>query len=234
VSAREEGAPASQIAALERSSRAAEELTRVPRFDHGSRVPGWDRAADLEKDPALIPDPEQVQVPAALREEIEAAMGDYPDRHSAVLPALSAAQQLHGWCSPEALEQVACVMRVTPAYLESVATFYDMLEQRPVPAHSVYVCTNISCSLRGADALFEALREQAGELANVRAFECLGACDIAPMASVDGDYIGPLAPEDVPYLLEDLRAGREVLPDRHLSRRPVADPRGRESSGEAS
>ena len=150
-----------------------------------------------------------------------------------MLPALTAAQELHGWCSPEAFEQVACVMRVTPAYLESVATFYDMLELHPVPAHSVYVCTNISCSLRGADELFAALSAQAGEVANVRAFECLGACDIAPMASVDGVYIGPLAPEDVPRLLDDLRAGREVLPDRHLSRRPVADPRGRESSGES-
>jgi NADH-quinone oxidoreductase subunit E len=226
VSAREEGAPASQIAALERSSRAAEELTRVPRFDHGSRVPGWDRAADLEKDPALIPDPEQVQVPAALREEIEAAMGDYPDRHSAVLPALSAAQQLHGWCSPEALEQVACVMRVTPAYLESVATFYDMLEQHPVPAHSVYVCTNISCSLRGADELLRAVQDAAGEDRdfNVRAFECLGACDIAPMASVDGVYVGPLSPRDVPAMLDDIRAGRDVLPDKQLAKRPCADP----------
>ncbi len=123
-------------------------------------------------------------------------------------------------------------MRVTPAYLESVATFYDMLEVHPVPAHNVYVCTNISCSLRGADALYEALREAAGDTANVRAFECLGACDIAPMASVDGTYIGPLSTADVPVMLEDLRAGREVLADRHLSRRPVADQGGRESSGE--
>ena len=68
---------------------------------------------------------------------------------------------------------------------------------------------------------------------NVRAFECLGACDIAPMASVDGTYIGPLSTADVPVLLEDLRAGREVLADRHLSRRPVADPGGRQSSGRA-
>ncbi len=232
MSAREEGAPASQIDSRARAARAAASLTRVPRFQHGSRVPGWDEAVDLEKDPALIPDPEQVDVPEGLREEIEARMRDYPDRHSAVLPALRAAQELHGWCSPEAFEQVACVMRVTPAYLESVATFYDMLEVHPVPAHSVYVCTNISCSLRGADALYEALREAAGDTVNVRAFECLGACDIAPMASVDGTYIGPLSPADVPVLLEDLRAGREVLADRHLSRRPVADPRGRESSGE--
>jgi hypothetical protein len=88
----------------------------------------------------------------------------------------------------------------------------------------VYVCTNISCSLRGADRLYEVLRAAAGEELNVRAFECLGACDIAPMASVDGVYIGPLAPEDVPQLLEDVRAGREVLPAKQLARRPVADP----------
>ena len=58
-------------------------------------------------------------------------MAHYPDRRSAALPALAAAQRVHGWCSPEAIEQVACVMRVTPAYLESVATFYDMLETEP-------------------------------------------------------------------------------------------------------
>src|SRR5690242_2502682 len=177
----------------------------IPRFAHGSRVPGWDRGADLEKDPAEIPDPDSVEVPAALRGEIEARMGEYPDRHSAVLPALAAAQRLHGWCSPLALEQVACVMRVTPAYLESVASFYDMLETAPVGRHNVYVCTNISCSVCGADALYDAIREAAADDPdfNVRAFECLGACDIAPMASVDGEYVGPLAPADVPRLLDD-------------------------------
>ena len=135
----------------------------VPRFEHGSRVPGWDRAVDLEMDPALVPDPAVTNVPAELREEIEAHMSHYPDRHSAVLPALAAAQRIHGWCSPEAIEQVACVMAVTPAYLESVASFYDMLETTPVGRHSVYVCTNISCSLRGADELYEAVRAAAGE-----------------------------------------------------------------------
>ncbi len=198
----------------------------VPRFDHGSRVPGWDEAVDLEKDPAGVPDPATTEVPPALREEIEARMASYPDRHSAVLPALSAAQRIHGWCSPQALEQVACVMRVTPAYLESVATFYDMLETSPVGPHSIYVCTNISCSMCGGDALHEAMRQATAgdDDFNVRAFECLGACDIAPMASVDGVYMGPLSPEDVPQLLEDARAGRPVLPDKQLARRRVADP----------
>jgi NADH:ubiquinone oxidoreductase subunit E len=198
----------------------------VPRFGAGSRVPGWDEAVDLEKDPAEIPDPATTDVPADLREQIEAHMANYPDRRSAVLPALAAAQRIHGWCSPEAIEQVACVIRVTPAYLESVATFYDMLETTPVGRHSVYVCTNISCSLRGADALFETVNEAARHEAdvNVRSFECLGACDIAPMASVDGVYVGPLTPEDVPRLLEDLLAGRPVLPELQLARRAVADP----------
>ncbi len=199
----------------------------VPRYGHGSRVPGWDRAADLEKEPASIPDPESTDVPADLRAEIEAHMANYPDRRSATLPALAAAQRVHGWCSPEAIEQVACVMRVTPAYLESVASFYDMLETSHVGRHSVYVCTNISCSLRGADELYEAMAAAAAgdEEINVRGFECLGACDIAPMASVDGVYVGPLSLQDVEPLLEDVRQDRPVLPDKQLARRLVADPR---------
>jgi len=206
-------------------------MTAVPRFEHGSRVPGWDRPADLDKAPAHVPDAALVDVPAALRAEIEQLMSLYPERHSAALPALAAAQRVHGWCSPEAIEQVACVMRVTPAYLESVATFYDMLEIEPGPTHRVYVCTNISCSLRGADELYAAMRDAAaatadgdGPAVNVRAFECLGACDIAPMASVDGVYVGPLELEDVPQLLADAKAGRPVLAEKQLATRPVADP----------
>ena len=188
---------------------------------------GWDAPADLEKDPAPIPEPALTPLPAALRAEIEGHMANYPDRRSAALPALAAAQRLHGWCSPEAIEQVAAVMRLTPAYLESVASFYDMLETSPVGRHSVYVCTNISCSLRGADELYEAVLAAAAEdpEINVRSFECLGACDIAPMASVDGVYVGPLAPADAPGLIEDIREGRAIAPEKQLARRLVADPR---------
>jgi NADH:ubiquinone oxidoreductase subunit E len=201
-------------------------MTPIPRLGGSERASGWDRPADSSKDPALIPDPAATEVPAELRASIEAAMARYPERHSAAIPALHAAQDLHGWCSPEAIEQVACVMQVTPAYLDSVASFYDMLETSPVGRHSVYVCTNISCSLRGADALLAAVSDAAGEDPdfNVRAFECLGACDIAPMASVDGVYVGPLELSDVPQLLEDTRSGRPVLPGKQLATRLVADP----------
>jgi NADH:ubiquinone oxidoreductase subunit E len=186
---------------------------------------GWDTPADLQKEPAPVPDPASVEVPADLRTEIEAHMALYPDSRSAALPALMAAQRRHGWCSPQAIEQVACVMGVTPASLIAVASFYDMLETEPVGEHSVYVCTNISCSLRGADKLLAAIQDAADgdPQINVRAFECLGACDIAPMASVDGVYVGPLSLEDVPALIEDVRAGGEVLADKQLAKRACAD-----------
>jgi NADH-quinone oxidoreductase subunit E len=115
-------------------------------------------------------------------------------------------------------------MRLTPAYLTALATFYDMFETTPKGRHDVYVCTNISCSLRGAEELYEAMLSAAGTRPDfhVKAFECLGACDIAPMASVDGEYVGPLEPADCRTIVEQVEAGQEVLPERQLKRRKAA------------
>jgi NADH-quinone oxidoreductase subunit E len=207
-------------------------VTEIPRFSHGSRIPDWDAAVDLELDAAEVPDPATTPVPDDLRAEIEDYMARYPDRHSAALPALTAAQERHGWCSPEALEQVACVMRVTPGYLAALASFYDMLRNEPSPpgTHAIYVCTNISCSLNGGDALLRAMEEAVDGAAefDVRNAECLGACDIAPMASVDGAYVGPLEPADCETIVAQCRAGEEVLPERQLVHRRSADTVARE------
>jgi NADH-quinone oxidoreductase subunit E len=202
----------------------------IPRYRHGSRVPGWDDAVDLTKPPATVPDPATTEVPQELRAAVEAAMVKYPDKRSAAIPALHAAQSVYGWCSPEAIDQVAAVMELTPAYLTAVATFYDMLETEPRPVHDdVYVCTNISCSLLGADELFEAMLKAAegDETVHVMSFECLGACDMAPMASVNGEYIGPLDPSDAPLIVEALNAGEAVLPDKNLRVRACQDPNSR-------
>jgi NADH-quinone oxidoreductase subunit E len=199
---------------------------RPRRFEHGSRVPGWDESVDLTKDPAAIPDPATTPVPADLRAEIEHHMAKYPDRRSAAIPALAAAQAVHGWCSPEAVDQVACVMRLTPAYLAAVATFYDMLDTSPAGHRRVYVCTNISCSLCGGRELLAKLQDAVGDEPDVqvRGFECLGACDIAPMVSVDGVYVGPVQDGDVDELARQVRAGEPPLPAKQLVRRPSADP----------
>jgi NADH-quinone oxidoreductase subunit E len=205
--------------------------SQVRRFEHGSRVPGWDDAADLTKDPAVVPDPATTPVPAHVRTAIEIAMADYPDFRSAAIPALHIVQREHGWCSPTAIEQAACVMRVTPGYLTAVATFYDMFATTPKGRHDVFVCTNISCSMLGADAIFERMLSAAGTDPDfhVKAFECLGACDIAPMASVNGEYVGPLEAEDCERIVDDVRAGREVLPDKQLKRRKIAVEHWRET-----
>jgi NADH-quinone oxidoreductase subunit E len=198
--------------------------TKVPRFAHGSRVPGWDEAADLSKDPAGVPDPATTPVPEHVRIAIEAQMAKYPDVRSAAIPALHIVQREHGWCSPTAIEQAATVLRLTPAYLTAVATFYDMFSTTPKGRHDVYVCTNISCSLLGADAIYQEMLSAAGDDPDfhVQSFECLGACDIAPMASVDGEYVGPLDKEDCRRIVDAVKAGGEVLPDKQLKRRKIA------------
>jgi NADH:ubiquinone oxidoreductase subunit E len=182
--------------------------------------PGWDLPVDTERDRALVPDASAVEVPPELRAEIEQRMAKYPEHRSAALPALAAAQKLHGWCSPQAIDQVATVMRVTPAYLSSVATFYDMLRTEPTGPHYVYVCTGVACHLRAAKTVFDAVEAEAErsgyDEAEIREFECLGACDMAPMASVDGRYVGPLEEGDAAELVAALREGRDVLPGRGL------------------
>jgi NADH:ubiquinone oxidoreductase subunit E len=182
-------------------------------------VAGWDERADLTKDPATIPDLSSVDVPPELEREIRERMAKYPNFRSAALPALEAAQRVHGWCSPEAIQQVAAVMQVTPAYLSSITTFYDMFNTEPLGRHQVYVCTSVACNLRNAQALLEAL-QQAGEGyddANIRGFECLGACDMAPMASVDNRYIGPIDPSEAPEVIAALKEGRTPLPGRGVN-----------------
>jgi NADH-quinone oxidoreductase subunit E len=170
-----------------------------------------------------------VDCPPELSEQIETLMGRYPDRHSVSIPALWAVQRLYGWCTPEGIRQAAAVMRVTPAYLESVATFYDLLHTEPVGSHKVAVCTNISCWMRGGDQLLDAFRAAAEgeEDVFVTGFECLGACDIAPMASIDERYFGPLETAEAATAIEQLLAGEDVLPDKTLDKRPLAGEVGR-------
>lgn len=183
----------------------------------GGRVP--ERASEA------VPELHEVGCPPELRAEIEKLMSRYPDRHSASIPALWAVQERYGWCSPEGIRQAAAVMRVTPAYLESVASFYDMLHTEPIGTHRIWVCTNISCWMRGADELLDAFRGACeGEDSDfyVTGFECLGACDIAPMAAIDQRYYGPLEAAEAGVAIEQLRAGAEVLPEKLLAKRPLA------------
>jgi NADH-quinone oxidoreductase subunit E len=189
------------------------------------------------EDAERVPELHEVDVPDAMREQIESAMGRYPQVRSAAIPALWAVQRHHGWCSPEGIRQAAAVMGVTPAYLESVASFYDLFHTRPEGRHKVLVCHNISCWMNGGDELLGELCAAAGVPPSeaehggasspdgdfyVQGFECLGACDMAPMASIDGVYFGPLDAADARTAIEQLRAGEPLLPEKALAKRPAA------------
>lgn len=207
-----------------RVDKAPPGVDEVPREDLPPNITdtrtaaGWDEAADLAKDAAIVPDPAEVDVPDELRRAIEAAMARYPDRRSASIPALHAAQDVHGWCSPTAILQVAAVMQVTPAFLSSVASFYDMLNEAPVGRTHVYVCTSVACVMSKAKRVYEAIEAEGRDLEDteIREFECLGACDMAPMASINGRYVGPLDASDAPEIVAAIRDGRTPLPGRGL------------------
>jgi NADH-quinone oxidoreductase subunit E len=151
---------------------------------------------------------------AELYDEIQKAAARYPQRRSAVMPALRLAQERYGWLSPDALREVADALDLTPADVEAVATFYDMFNLEPVGRHLVEVCTNLSCALAGARQVVEALEIELGigpgETSDdgevtFRLIECAGGCGYAPVVVVDHAYREPTKPEDVPGLVEELR-----------------------------
>ena len=179
-------------------------------------------AVRSDRDPEPVPDINQLDVPKELEDQIRASMAKYPQVRSASIPALWAVQRMYGWCTPDGIRQAAAVMEVTPGYLQSVATFYDLFHTEPTGEHEVLVCTNISCWLRGADDILGEFLDAANDDVSVRGFECLGACDIAPMASVDERYFGPLEPGDAATIASQLASGEDVLPAKRLENRKTA------------
>ncbi len=139
----------------------------------------------------------------------------YPEARSAILPALHLAQERNdGWLPPQALEEVGTALGVTPAYVQSVASFYDMLHLEPVGRHLVEVCTNVSCALVGAQQVVEAFQRELGVRpgettadgqVTLKTMECAGGCGWAPVVVVDHRYREPTTPEDVPAVVQELR-----------------------------
>jgi NADH-quinone oxidoreductase E subunit len=155
-----------------------------------------------------------VRLPAEVREQIDALRPRYPTAEALLLPALHLAQRhFGGWLPDEVIAAVADELELAPAKVYGVVTFYDLFHQRPVGRHRVSVCTNLPCALRGAEEILAGLRRdlEVGEnqvtadgKLSITHFECLGACDMAPMMMVDDDYHGRLTPEKVRRLVEDL------------------------------
>ena len=149
-----------------------------------------------------------------LHDEIVAVMARYPTRRGAVLPALRLAQEAYGWLSPEAFEVCGEALGFSPAYCQSVASFYDMFFLQPVGTHVVEVCTNLSCALLGAGELVEVFEQELGislgettpdGTITLRKVECLGGCGWGPVVAVDERYHEQFQPSQVAGLVQEVR-----------------------------
>ena len=154
---------------------------------------------------------------AEIAAHIEPMRPEFAEARSLILPALKFAQTDKGHLTPEDIAAVAEATGFSPAYVESVASFYDRLYLRPVGDRVVSVCVTLSCMLRGSDELLERMCDREG-LPNhggtsedgaitIQEAQCLGYCDRAPCVQVDAEETrGPLSLEDADRLLDELRS----------------------------
>jgi len=152
------------------------------------------------------------------QERFEKILTRYPTKRAALLPALGLAQELRGHVSPEAMDRVAELLDLSPAYVRGVATFYTMYNKRPVGRHLVQICTNISCNLGGADEVVEAFLRytdtELGETSEDGNFtvieaECLAACGFPTCVQINSRYFENVTPVEVPKICEQLKAQGE-------------------------
>jgi NADH-quinone oxidoreductase subunit E len=141
----------------------------------------------------------------------------YPQPRSALIPLCHLAQEQDGWLRPEAMEEIAELLGVTPAEVRGTATFYDMLHTEPVGTYLVSICTNIACLLGGAGELLEHAEDALGVRVGgttgdgtitLEEAECLADCDRTPCVQVNHRFVGAQSAESFDQLVVDLRSGR--------------------------
>lgn len=136
---------------------------------------------------------------------------NYPEKRSALIPALHIAQAEVGYLPLDIQDEVAELFDLDPNEVHAIVTFYDMFFEKPVGKHIIHVCKNVSCMLRGADGVLQKICQKLqiqpnGNSADgqftVIGSECLGACDRAPMAIVDDQVVGPIKEDEVDPLIQ--------------------------------
>jgi NADH:ubiquinone oxidoreductase subunit E len=150
-----------------------------------------------------------------LRPKLDPIVARYPVRAGAMLPVLWVVQRARGgWLSPRSVNEVAAYLEVPQAHVEGVISFYTMFKGHPVGRNVAMVCKTLSCRLRGAQEVIDALKAKYGiELGGTSADghvtietgECLGLCDMAPCMLVGDERFGDLTPKSAVEALEGLR-----------------------------
>jgi NADH-quinone oxidoreductase subunit E len=169
---------------------------------------------------------------AGVRERAAAILARYPQPRSALLPLLHLVQHVEGHVSRAGIAFCAEILEITTAEVSAVATFYTMYKRAPTGQHLVSVCTNTLCAALGGDTIYRAVGEQLGEpgapLGHEKTFgepgetgsitlehaECLAACDLAPVLTVNYEFYDRQSVESATALIEALRRGEKPAPTR--------------------
>ena len=144
------------------------------------------------------------------KKEIEAEFPRYEQKRAACVEALKVVQRHRGWVSEEALIAVAEFLEMTPAELDGVATFYNLIFRKPVGKHIILVCDSISCWIMGYERVLQHLQDRLGIVKGETTADgvftllpivCLGACDQAPAMMIDDELYGNLDPDKIDEIL---------------------------------
>lgn len=147
-------------------------------------------------------------------EKVNRLLSRYPTKEAACLPLLHLAQREFGYCSLEAEAYVAKLLDLPAERVHGVSTFYTMYNKKPVGKYHVQVCTNISCSILGAEKIVKYLEKKlgikAGETTADKKFtlnevECLGSCGTAPVMQINDDYYEDLTEAKIDGILDGLK-----------------------------
>ncbi|AZM60660.1 MULTISPECIES: NADH-quinone oxidoreductase subunit NuoE [unclassified Streptomyces] len=173
--------------------------------------------------PELPAPPYPDDVRARLETDAREIIARYPDSRSALLPLLHLVQSEEGHVTRTGMQFCADMLDLTTAEVTAVATFYTMYRRRPSGDYQVGVCTNTLCAVMGGDAIFEELQEHLGVgnggttddgKVTLEHIECNAACDFAPVVMVNWEFFDNQTPESAKRMVDDLRAGRPVVPTR--------------------
>ncbi|MFH0735772.1 MAG: NADH-quinone oxidoreductase subunit NuoE [bacterium] len=142
---------------------------------------------------------------------IEKARKKYPTALAAIMDTIYIAQEQNGYISNEVMEEIAVILGIDKVQVLSVVTFYTMYFTKPMGRNHVQVCTNVSCMLRGASEIWDAVKEKlnlenmevsADGKFSLEEVECMGACGYAPMIAINEDYYENLTKEKVLEILD--------------------------------
>ncbi|MGH8751696.1 MAG: NADH-quinone oxidoreductase subunit NuoE [Burkholderiales bacterium] len=148
--------------------------------------------------------------------KIDQAIAKYPPnrQQSAVMAALTIAQDEKGWLSNEIIDFVAHYLNMPPIAVYEVATFYSMYNLQPAGRYKITLCTNLPCALSGANVAAEHLKKKLGvdfnqttadSLFTLKEGECMGACGDAPVLLVNNKRMcGFMTPDKLDALLAEL------------------------------